>query len=153
MCGVEIQTNGPGTPQVWNTASNLVVPSNDTVRFYADLVSEVAGKEAAGFSTQITDYWSLALSDHREERFWWVSGMKDNSQNPIAHSLPFPVPHKQLSQPHHHRHSFLPRHPECKSPIPYHARGRARTWRARHCRQLHHLGVLSRRVWDMVLGQ
>jgi hypothetical protein len=69
MCGVNIQTNGPGTPQVWNTASNLVVPSNDTVRFYADLVSEVAGKEAAGFSTQITDYWSLALSDHREEHF------------------------------------------------------------------------------------
>lgn len=52
--------------QVWNIDSNLVVPSDNKLTFYYDLISEVGDKADKGFPTQITDYWGLALTDHRE---------------------------------------------------------------------------------------
>lgn len=52
--------------QIWNISSNLVVPADDKLSFYYNLISEVRDKADKGYQTQITDYWSLALSDHRE---------------------------------------------------------------------------------------
>ncbi|EIW66264.1 hypothetical protein TREMEDRAFT_45759 [Tremella mesenterica DSM 1558] len=49
---------------VWNLASDLVVPSDDKLTFYYDLVSEVNAKQGTGFQTQITDLWALALGNH-----------------------------------------------------------------------------------------
>lgn len=53
---------------IWNLSSNLVVPDVSgflgTTSYFADLVKEVAEKNQQNFSTQITDYWSLALSAH-----------------------------------------------------------------------------------------
>lgn len=51
---------------MWNIDSNLVVPADNKLTFYYDLISEVGDKADKGFSTQITDYWGLALTDHRE---------------------------------------------------------------------------------------
>ncbi len=39
--------------QLWNLDSNLVLPSNDDISFYTDLLSEVDAKKAEGFPTQI----------------------------------------------------------------------------------------------------
>ncbi|KAL7420921.1 Lysophospholipase 1 [Cryptotrichosporon argae] len=49
---------------VWELDENLVVPSDDTISFYYDLVSEVDAKSDLNFPTQITDYWALALGNH-----------------------------------------------------------------------------------------
>lgn len=42
------------------------MPADNKLTFYYDLISEVGDKADKGFSTQITDYWGLALTDHRE---------------------------------------------------------------------------------------
>ncbi|KAJ9104240.1 hypothetical protein QFC19_004057 [Naganishia cerealis] len=68
--GTFFANNGENPDQlaqnVWNIDSNLVVPSDNKLNFYYDLVSEVGDKADKGFPTQITDYWGLALTDHLE---------------------------------------------------------------------------------------
>lgn len=50
--------------QVFDLTNNLVLPSDDTISFYADLVSDVKDKRDEDFPTAITDYWGRALSYH-----------------------------------------------------------------------------------------
>lgn len=50
--------------EVYNLESNLVIPSDGKVSFYADLISDVKDKRDEGFPTAITDYWGRALSYH-----------------------------------------------------------------------------------------
>ncbi len=51
---------------VWNLEENLVVPSDNTISFYADIISAVKEKRdfAGSQWTGITDYWGRALSHH-----------------------------------------------------------------------------------------
>ncbi|KAJ9127492.1 hypothetical protein QFC24_000901 [Naganishia onofrii] len=83
---------------VWNIDSNLVVPSDDKLTFYYDLISEVGDKADKGFSTQITDYWSLALTDHLFPEQYHTNNHPNLTWNDIANvsriqdaSLPWPI--------------------------------------------------------------
>ncbi|WVW80592.1 phospholipase B [Kwoniella bestiolae CBS 10118] len=49
---------------LWNLDSNLVFPSDDKLSFYTTLVSETNAKSDAGFPTQLTDLWGLAIGSH-----------------------------------------------------------------------------------------
>ena len=48
----------------YNLDSNLVIPSNDKISFYHDLLKDVSAKKKANYPTAITDYWGRALSYH-----------------------------------------------------------------------------------------
>lgn len=48
---------------VWNLASNLIVPSDGKVSFYASIVAAVAGKRTEGYQTSLTDYFGLSIAD------------------------------------------------------------------------------------------
>ncbi|PWN22916.1 hypothetical protein BCV69DRAFT_234942, partial [Microstroma glucosiphilum] len=50
--------------EVLDLNNNLVLPSDGTVSFYADLVGDVSDKRDENFPTSITDYWGRALSYH-----------------------------------------------------------------------------------------
>lgn len=50
--------------KTWNLASNVVIPEDDAISFYADVVSDVAGKRDENYPTGIVDYWGRALSYH-----------------------------------------------------------------------------------------
>jgi hypothetical protein len=41
------------SPQVWDLSSNLILPSDNKVSFYYDLVSEVDAKDSTGFPVQL----------------------------------------------------------------------------------------------------
>ena len=73
---------------VWNLASNLVLPSDDKTSFYYDLVSEVDAKESTGFQTQVTDFWALALGNHLLPSQYHL----DNSPNYTFSQLSATVP-------------------------------------------------------------
>ncbi|EST06347.1 Lysophospholipase, catalytic domain protein [Kalmanozyma brasiliensis GHG001] len=48
---------------VWNLRSNLVVPADGKVGFYASIVAAVAGKRHEGYQTSLTDYFGLSIAD------------------------------------------------------------------------------------------
>ncbi|CAO1618433.1 unnamed protein product [Sympodiomycopsis kandeliae] len=50
--------------QVFNLQSNLVIPSDGKISFYASLVEDVKAKRDEWELTSITDYWGRALSHH-----------------------------------------------------------------------------------------
>ncbi|KAI9633403.1 lysophospholipase catalytic domain-containing protein [Dioszegia hungarica] len=73
---------------VWNLESNLVIPDDGKLSFYYNMVSNVRAKANAGFATQITDYWSLALGDHLLPSQYHLG----NSPNYTIAQLPSKVP-------------------------------------------------------------
>ncbi|UZJ55172.1 hypothetical protein CBS101457_004492 [Exobasidium rhododendri] len=81
----------------WNLDNNLVLPSDGTISFYADLVSDVAGKRDEGFTTGIVDYWGRALSYHLVNSTYPNEGQGTtfsdirNTSNFEAASFPFPI--------------------------------------------------------------
>jgi lysophospholipase len=46
-------TRAESRSQVWNLGSNLILPSDNKVSFYYDLVSEVDAKDSTGFPVQL----------------------------------------------------------------------------------------------------
>lgn len=48
---------------VWNLGSNLVVPEDGKVSFYASILAAVAGKRNEGYATSLTDYFGLSIAD------------------------------------------------------------------------------------------
>ncbi|WWC72722.1 phospholipase B [Kwoniella pini CBS 10737] len=49
---------------LWNLDSNLIFPDDDKLSFYTSLVTETNAKKDAGFPTQLTDLWGLAIASH-----------------------------------------------------------------------------------------
>ncbi|WWC65337.1 uncharacterized protein I303_107955 [Kwoniella dejecticola CBS 10117] len=49
---------------LWNLDSNLIFPEDGKLSFYTSLATEVNAKSDAGFPTQITDLWGLAIASH-----------------------------------------------------------------------------------------
>ncbi|WRT70853.1 phospholipase B [Kwoniella shivajii] len=49
---------------LWDLESNLIFPDDDKVSFYTELVTETNAKNDAGFPTQLTDLWGLAVGSH-----------------------------------------------------------------------------------------
>ncbi|CBQ70442.1 probable lysophospholipase (lpl) [Sporisorium reilianum SRZ2] len=47
---------------VWNLESNLVVPEDGKVSFYASILAAVAGKRNVGYQTSLTDYFGLSIA-------------------------------------------------------------------------------------------
>jgi lysophospholipase len=76
----------------------LVVPSDDKLTFYYDLISEVGDKADKGFSTQITDYWGLALTDHRMCSVVMVSD-SDRCANSLFRRKVFPEQYHTNNHP------------------------------------------------------
>lgn len=83
--------------QTWNLPTNLVVPQDGKVSFYADIVADVAAKRIEGYPTGIVDYWGRALSYHLvnstypEEGQGTTFGDIRNTSNFQQASFPFPV--------------------------------------------------------------
>ncbi|PWN33452.1 putative lysophospholipase, partial [Meira miltonrushii] len=81
----------------WDLPENLVVPQDGKVSFYADIVSDVAGKRLAGYPTGIVDYWGRALSYHLVNSTYPNEGQGTtfgdirNTSNFQQASFPFPV--------------------------------------------------------------
>ncbi|GFZ51352.1 Lysophospholipase [Saitozyma sp. JCM 24511] len=73
---------------VWDLSSNLILPSDNKVSFYYDLVSEVDAKDSTGFPVQLTDYWGLALGNHLLPTQYRL----DTSPNLTFSQLPSAVP-------------------------------------------------------------
>lgn len=84
---------------VWNLESNLIVPEDGAIQFYYDILNDVSDKrEDTPFETGITDYWSLALSNHLLPEAYRTTGHPNftmyqlNDLPSVANrSLPFPV--------------------------------------------------------------
>ncbi|TKY85011.1 hypothetical protein EX895_006091 [Sporisorium graminicola] len=47
---------------VWNLESNLLVPEDGKVSFYASILAAVAGKRTEGYQTSLTDYFGLSIA-------------------------------------------------------------------------------------------
>lgn len=83
----------------WNLGENLIIPSDDTIGFYADLVSDVAAKRDEGYPTAITDYWGRALSYHLVNSTYPKEGQSTtfadirNTTNFENAAYPFPIVH------------------------------------------------------------
>ncbi|KAK0552920.1 hypothetical protein OC846_001500 [Tilletia horrida] len=84
---------------VWDLQNNLVIPEDNTLSFFADLVKDVAEKASVvGRSyTGITDYWGRALSDHLLNSSWPSQGQATtwsdirNTSSYRNASYPFPI--------------------------------------------------------------
>lgn len=84
---------------VWNLQSSLIVPDNDKVAFYTNMLQNVKDKANEGFPTQITDYWALALGEHllpsqyhmSNGANYTFSNFAKNTSNFIDAKLPFPI--------------------------------------------------------------
>ncbi|WVQ86181.1 hypothetical protein IAT38_008349 [Cryptococcus sp. DSM 104549] len=73
---------------LWNMDSNLIFPSDNKISFYSDLYDEVTAKGDAGFPTQITDLWGLAIGSHVLPSQYQLQ----NNPNLTFSSLPGVVP-------------------------------------------------------------
>ncbi|WVR05725.1 hypothetical protein IAU60_002749 [Kwoniella sp. DSM 27419] len=69
---------------LWDLESNLIFPDDGKLEFYTNLVTETRAKANAGFPTQITDLWGLALGSHVLPEQYHI----DNSPNLTFSSLP-----------------------------------------------------------------
>ncbi|KAJ1032558.1 hypothetical protein NDA16_000581 [Ustilago loliicola] len=82
---------------IWNLQSNLIVPSDGKVSFYASIVAAVAGKRTEGYQTSLTDYFGLSIADKilngstygNKFSVEW-SDVKNTSSFTDA-SMPFPI--------------------------------------------------------------
>ncbi|GAK62946.1 lysophospholipase Plb2 [Moesziomyces antarcticus] len=82
---------------VWNLESNLVVPEDGKVSFYASIIAAVAGKRTEGYQTSLTDYFGLSIADKilngstygNKFSVEW-SDLKNTSAFTSA-SMPFPI--------------------------------------------------------------
>ncbi|WRT70849.1 uncharacterized protein IL334_007848 [Kwoniella shivajii] len=63
--------------QVWDLKSNLIYPDNDKFFFYSNLIGQVDAKREAGFPTQLSDYWALALSEQLLPKAYRLKGHPD----------------------------------------------------------------------------
>ncbi|WVQ86248.1 hypothetical protein IAT38_008416 [Cryptococcus sp. DSM 104549] len=62
--------------KIWNLDKSLILPPNSPF-YYPALFSQVSSKKAAGFPTQLTDWWGLALGEHLlPERLRMAAGGK-----------------------------------------------------------------------------
>lgn len=83
--------------QTWNLAENLVIPKDDALSFYADLVGDVAGKRGEDYPTGIVDYWGRALSYHLVNSSYPDEGQATtwgdirNTSNFQSAAYPFPL--------------------------------------------------------------
>lgn len=83
--------------ETWDLPTNLVVPQDGKVSFYADIVSDVAGKRIADYPTGIVDYWGRALSYHLVNSTYPDQGQGTtfgdirNTTNFQQASFPFPI--------------------------------------------------------------
>lgn len=48
---------------IWDLASNLIIPEDGKVSFYASILAAVAGKRNEGYQTSLTDYFGLSIAD------------------------------------------------------------------------------------------
>lgn len=82
---------------IWNLESNLVVPKDGKVSFYASILAAVAGKRTEGYQTSLTDYFGLSIADKilngstygNKYSVEW-SDVKNTSSFTDA-SMPFPI--------------------------------------------------------------
>ncbi|WWD20845.1 phospholipase B [Kwoniella shandongensis] len=73
---------------LWNLDSNLILPDDDKVSFYTELYTETNAKSDAGFPTQLTDLWGLAIASHVLPEQYHIG----NNPNLTFSSLPSVVP-------------------------------------------------------------
>ncbi|PWZ01103.1 putative lysophospholipase [Testicularia cyperi] len=82
---------------VWNLASNLVVPADGKVSFYASIVAAVAGKRNEGYQTSLTDYFGLSIADkvldgsRYKNKFSATWSDVRNTSSFSNASMPFPI--------------------------------------------------------------
>lgn len=48
---------------IWDLESNLIIPEDNKVSFYASILAAVAGKRTEGYQTSLTDYFGLSIAD------------------------------------------------------------------------------------------
>jgi len=81
----------------WNLNEDLIIPQDNTISYYADIVTDVAGKRNEGFSTGIVDYWGRALSYHLVNSSYPNQGQATtfsdirNTSNFESATFPFPL--------------------------------------------------------------
>ncbi|SPO22647.1 probable lysophospholipase (lpl) [Ustilago trichophora] len=82
---------------IWDLESNLIVPEDGKVSFYASILAAVAGKRTEGYQTSLTDYFGLSIADKilnsstygNKFSVQW-SDVKNTSKFTDA-SMPFPI--------------------------------------------------------------
>lgn len=81
----------------WDLESDLIVPDDNALSYYASIVSDVAGKRNEGLPTGIVDYWGRALSYHLVNSTYPSEGAATtfadirNTSNFKAAAYPFPI--------------------------------------------------------------
>ncbi|SPO21832.1 probable lysophospholipase (lpl) [Ustilago trichophora] len=82
---------------IWDLESNLIVPEDGKVSFYASILAAVAGKRTEGYQTSLTDYFGLSIAEKilngstygNKFSVQW-SDVKNTSKFTDA-SMPFPI--------------------------------------------------------------
>lgn len=82
---------------IWDLESNLLVPEDGKVSFYASILAAVAGKRTEGYQTSLTDYFGLSIatkilngSTYGNKYSVEWSDVKNTSSFTDA-SMPFPI--------------------------------------------------------------
>ncbi|SNX82430.1 probable lysophospholipase (lpl) [Melanopsichium pennsylvanicum] len=81
---------------VWNLESNLIVPEDNKVSFYASILAAVAGKRHEAYQTSLTDYFGLSIADKilnstYANKFSVEWSDVRNTSTFTAASMPFPI--------------------------------------------------------------